>query len=279
MEETITKERAARLMLPLHRPPDAYKNMCGVVGAVAGSAGMAGAAVLCGRAALRTGCGLMQYYAPAAIRDVLQIAVPEATWYERVPDEKILSVDVIAMGPGLGYHEEDQRVLDYVFSRFEGTLVLDADGLNDVVRMDLAQSLRRGPAHVIMTPHPGEASRLLGGVRITDRIEAAKALAERYEAVVVLKGHETILCRQGEILVNRETGNPGMATGGSGDVLTGTIASLAAQGLPPWEAAQAGVYLHGLAGDLAAGEKGENGLLAGDICETLPLAIKTMIGR
>ena len=183
MEETITKERAARLMLPLHRPPDAYKNMCGVVGAVAGSAGMAGAAVLCGRAALRTGCGLMQYYAPAAIRDVLQIAVPEATWYERVPDEKILSVDVIAMGPGLGYHEEDQRVLDYVFSRFEGTLVLDADGLNALAGDDaLLQSLQKK----IFTPHPGEMARLLGkstGEILQDPVRAALEGAARWQAV------------------------------------------------------------------------------------------------
>lgn len=280
METVITRELAAGIMKPLERPADAYKNKCGTVGAAAGSVGMAGAAVLCGRSALRAGCGLMQYYAPDGIRDILQISVPEATWFPRDADERILSCDAIAVGPGLGYHEEDRKFFEYIFSEYEKTIVLDADGLNDITRMDLSGMLAASKADVIITPHMGEAARLLDERRVEDRRRAVRELSEKYGVTAVLKGHETLIsCLDGRNFRNCRTGNPGMATGGSGDVLTGVIASFAAQGLKPSDAAAAGVFIHGLSGDMAAEKTGENGMIAGDIAEALPSAIRSILGR
>ncbi len=282
--ETITKSYIDDIMIMVKRTKDTYKNKCGIIGAVAGSVGMAGAAVLCGLAALRAGCGLMQYYVPDGIRDVLQMAVPEATCRSRKPDESILDCDSLAVGPGLGFHKEDREILTYLLGTYTGTMVFDADGINNITRMELQPLVKDFSGNLIMTPHRGEAARLLGIPFIPAgeqaAAKAARHLAETYHATVVLKGHETIVCDpEGNLVCNRETGNPGMATGGSGDVLTGLIASLVGQGLPYIDAAIAGVYIHGMAGDLAAEKFGENGMVAGDIARALADAIKSIIGR
>lgn len=266
---------AHRIAALLDRPATAYKNQYGKILVMAGSPGMAGAAVLCGTACLRTGSGLVQYCVPEIIRDVLQIAVPEATCLPRERDTLNTPYDVIAVGPGLGDHKTDRPLLEHLLHRYRGILVLDADGLNDLTRFHLESAACHCPAHLIMTPHEGEAARLLGTERLQNRDEAVRALAGQYHATVVLKGHETLICSpDGLMRANRETGNPGMATGGSGDVLTGMIASLAGQGLTAPDAAACGVYLHGAAGDLCMKQFGQAGMLAGDLCRAIPLAMK-----
>lgn len=255
------------------RPADSYKNSFGRVLVMAGSPGMAGAAVLCGSAALRTGSGLVRYCVPVEIRDVLQIAVPEATCLPRTGDTLQGTFEAMAVGPGLGTDEGDRGLLLKMLAEFEGTIVLDADGLNDVVRFGLQEELRNAKPAVIITPHEGEAARLLQVERIRDRERAVCALQENFGVTAVLKGSRTLVTDGTEIWINTNSGNPGMATGGSGDVLTGIIASLAGQGLTPLEAAKAGVYLHGLAGDICRDEMGESGMLAGDICRAIPKAI------
>ncbi|MGI6735791.1 MAG: NAD(P)H-hydrate dehydratase [Anaerovoracaceae bacterium] len=275
---TLTRAAAVQLLQRLKRRPDSYKNDYGRVLVMAGSVGMAGAAVLCSRAALRTGSGLVRCCVPAEIRSILQVAVPEATCLPRSREALEAPAEAIAAGPGLGDHREDAPLLQHLLQEYGGTLVLDADGLNDITRFGLAAALRQARPEVVLTPHPGEAARLLGRERIDDRREAAAELAARTQATVVMKGHETlILAPGGQICCNRETGNPGMATGGSGDVLTGIIASLAGQGLPAYDAARAGVYLHGLAGDLCAAQTGEAGLIAGDLCPAVPQALRRLI--
>jgi NAD(P)H-hydrate epimerase len=178
---------------------------------------------------------------------------------------------VVAVGPGLGQSLEIQKVLRYLIGETEKNLVIDADGLNSLVGQTALLAGLKRPA--ILTPHPGEFARLTGQ-SITnvqaDRVERAAALASIAEPlVVVLKGAGTVVSDGQRYYVNT-TGNPGMATGGSGDVLTGVIAALLGQNLPAFEAAQLGVFIHGIAGDIARDHQGEIGLIAGDIVDALP---------
>lgn len=294
--EVVDRENIALTLLDrsiawgvARRKRDAHKGDFGHALIIAGSPGKAGAAIMAAKAALRTGPGLVSVAAPNGIVPIIQGQVCEAMC---VPaDESIEgtlgagsegallkaaeSMDAVAMGPGLSTHFETSQVLRHLIPRIAVPLVIDADGLNALAAdKDL---LLRSKAPVIVTPHPGEMGRLLGVPAAEvqqNRLGAARRFARTYGVIVVLKGAGTVVALPGgETFVN-STGNPGMATGGTGDALTGMIAGFLAQGYPPAQAACLGVYLHGRAGDLAAGEKGEAPMIAGDLIENIPAALK-----
>ena len=257
------------------RNRDSSKSDYGRVLIIAGSKGMAGAAVLCAKGALRSGAGLVTVSVPDELLPVIQTAVPEATCVSRVfTPEKLAVYDVIAIGPGLGLTDESGETVSYVLENFGGKFVLDADALTllSLTNVTLDQD-------TVITPHPGEAARLLGttpSVIQAKREASAAIMAEKYGCTAVLKGAGTLIATtipRLEIYLNT-TGNPGMATGGSGDVLTGVIASFAAQGIPVLTAAKAGVFIHGLAGDMMAAEYGMQGLIAGDLPEGVAYALR-----
>lgn len=280
--ETVT----ALPVLP-RRAADSNKGMFGRVLIVAGSRGMSGAAVLCGSAALRGGAGLVRV---ATAADVQPLVATGNLCYMTLPlphdGTGLISAtalpelvawaqknDVVAIGPGLGRSAELDRLIAQLVENIEVPLVLDADGLNAIAENVATLGRHRGP--VVITPHPGEFAQLLhsdvAAVQ-ANRRELAANFAGEQKLVVVLKGHRTVVTDGGRIYENT-TGNPGMATAGSGDVLTGVIAALVGQRLEPFAAAQLGVYLHGLAGDLAAKVLGETGLIASDLLDYLPQAV------
>jgi len=256
------------------RPRNANKGDFGRVLVVAGSKGMAGAAILCAKGALRAGAGLVTVSVDDELLPIIQCAVPEATCVPRAFNAEMLSVyDSIAIGPGLGVSGETLELVTYILENYGGKIVLDADALNVIAGTNITLD-----EDTVITPHPGEAARLLGidvpSVQ-SQREASASVLAEKFRCVAVLKGSSTLIAgtNPGEDLYINNTGNPGMATGGSGDVLTGVIASFLGQGMDSRTAACAGVYIHGFAGDLLAKELGEYGLIAGD----LPLGIARTI--
>ena len=265
------------------RNREIHKGSCGRILIAAGSVGMAGAAVLAARGALRSGTGLVQLHVPAEIFPIVQTGVLEATCLTDSLDNIDLSrYNAAAAGPGLGDSRESVEKVRILLDSFDGPLVLDADGLNIAAREDYFDLMRARGGRLIITPHMGEARRLMAkdfSEKMTRR-ELAEALADKTGAVTVLKGAGTVVAAKGRKTYTNTTGNPGMATAGSGDVLTGIITSFCGQrhsdGRPiePLEAALAGVYIHGLAGDLGAEEKGEYGLIAGDIAEYTALAVK-----
>jgi NAD(P)H-hydrate epimerase len=265
------------------RAADVHKGQCGRLLIVAGSHGMAGAAVLCARGAFRSGAGLVSVSIIEELFPVVHSGAVEATCVGRdLSRLDLSSFSAVAMGPGLGNTENTAGLVRFVLKSYDGALVLDADALNVVAGDSILTGMLRARAEkpcgaAIITPHPGEAARLLGSGlprQLGERAGVARALAEMTGAVSVLKGARTLTAAPGGALYVNETGNPGMATGGSGDVLTGAIAALAGQGLGALDAALAGVYLHGLAGDIAAARVGEYGLIASDIAEALALAIE-----
>ena len=244
---------------------------------VTGSYGMAGAAVLTARGCLRSGVGKVTIHTPKRNVTVLQTTVPEAIVHpdreetlfsETVPTE---TFQAVAVGPGIGTSEQTAIAMIAQVRRTQCPLVIDADALNILAsRRAWMQQLPKG---VIMTPHPGELDRLEGQcIDSYERLSKARQLAERIQGYVVLKGHHTAICMpDGHVTLNT-TGNAGMATAGSGDVLTGIITGLLAQGYNQRDAAIVGVYLHGLAGDLAAEQMGEESMLSSDIVRFLPKA-------
>jgi NAD(P)H-hydrate epimerase len=266
------------------RADDGHKGLYGTVLVVGGARGMSGAPGLAGAAALRAGAGLIRVCSAAEVQPTVASYEPSYLTYplENDADGHILfeparavlsrfleSADVLAIGPGLGQSPGLRELLRWVVESVELPTVIDADGLNNLVgQTDLLQSLKRP---VVITPHPGEFARLTGRTIAevqADRENQAVALAQADHLVVVLKGARTVVT-DGERVYLNTTGNPGMATGGTGDVLTGTIAALIGQGLPAFEAAQLGVYAHGLAGDIARDQSGEVGMIAGDLVEGL----------
>jgi ADP-dependent NAD(P)H-hydrate dehydratase len=283
----MSLERITSLPALTPRRPDSNKGTFGRILIVAGSRGMSGAAVLCGSAALRGGAGLVKVATPREVWPLVAVGNP---CYMTVPLDQdaddgfgaaalaeLLEVvkgsDVVALGPGLGRGPKITKLVGTVVSQVAAPLVLDADGLNACAdRLEILDQ-RVGP--IIVTPHPGEFGRLLGrrAAQVqADREELAGAFARRHKLIVLLKGHGTVVTDGGRVYVNA-TGNPGMATAGSGDVLTGLIAALLGQGLEPFAAAQLGAHLHGLAGDLACKNYGEAGLIASDLVDYLPRAL------
>jgi NAD(P)H-hydrate epimerase len=272
------------------RAADSNKGSFGRVLIVAGSRGMNGAAILCGRAALRGGAGLVTVAVP---HEILPIVAGGDPCYMTVPLSQdgagqldfpalaeIFALEqtktVLAVGPGLGRGSELSRLLPELVGKATRPLVLDADGINAFVGQ--VGKLHTSGVPLILTPHPGELARLLALDVPTvqgRREELATRCAREHRAVVVLKGHATIVT-DGRRLYRNSTGNPGMATGGTGDVLTGLIAALLGQGLDPFAAAQLGVFLHGRAGDLARDRLGEVSLIATDLLDFLPAAIRQL---
>ena len=285
MTESIITEKTVKNIIE-RRKREIHKGSCGRILIAAGSVGMAGAAVLAARGALRSGAGLVQLSVPAGLFPIVQTGVLEATCLTDSLDNIDLSrYNAAAAGPGLGDSRESVEKVRILLDSFDGPLVLDADGLNIAAREVFFDLMRARGGRLIITPHMGEARRLMAkdfSEKMTRR-ELAEALADKSGAVTVLKGAGTVVAAEGRKTYTNTTGNPGMATAGSGDVLTGIITSLCGQrhsdGRPiePLEAALAGVYIHGLAGDLGAEEKGEYGLIAGDIAEYTALAVKKIL--
>ncbi|MEG0918412.1 MAG: NAD(P)H-hydrate dehydratase [Anaerovoracaceae bacterium] len=258
------------------RTENTHKGSYGTVLIIAGSVGMTGAAMMCGKAALKSGVGMVKFFVPEELFHILQIGVPEATCIVRDIDNiNLFDFDAIALGPGLGISKANISLIKKVLNEYAGKLVLDADGLNCVMKYKLYGNLRQTKAEVIITPHEGEAKRLLEIDNIEDRFLAAKELASIFNTTAVMKGPGTIVVSGEDVYINN-TGNPGMATGGAGDSLTGIIAALLAQGYDTYDAAMLGVYIHGYAGDICASEIGEIGMTAMDIVEAIPRVFKML---
>lgn len=272
------------------RPLDAHKGQCGRVLVVAGSPGLTGAAALAARAALRSGAGVVTLGVAAGLNtifevkltEVMTIPLPESPPGHISADaldpilKALRECDALAVGPGLAHEEGTARLVEELLAATEKPMVLDADGLNCMEGKADRLADRRSP--LVITPHPGELSRLTGLSKQEiqeDRIGVATRTAAEYGCVVVLKGAHTVVADTGGRVGINTSGHPGMATAGSGDVLTGCIATFLAQGLDPFIAACCGVYLHGKAGELAAHLAGGVGMVAGDILSHLPLARST----
>jgi ADP-dependent NAD(P)H-hydrate dehydratase / NAD(P)H-hydrate epimerase len=276
----------SRLVRPMH----SHKGNFGHVLVVAGSKRMTGAGLLCCKSALRAGCGLVTWALPESLVEGVSGHVPEimyapihdpiqGEWTNTSPDA-ILALasdkDVVVIGPGMGRFEHGSEWLEYIWRHLQVPLVVDADGLNLLANRFHAWGKRQAPT--IFTPHPGEMARLLqASVQDiqSNRLEIARSFAVSHGVTLVLKGAGTVIATEaGDVYVNT-TGNPGMASGGTGDVLSGLIGGLLAQSWSPVQAACTGVYIHGLAGDLAAERLG-NSLLASDVVEELGRAFRTL---
>jgi len=276
-------ERVTDIPNPPSRPPDAHKGIAGLVLVVAGSRGMAGAAALVGNAALRGGAGLVKIATPDDCLDTVAALAPCCTTAPLPAGgahaaARVLELaegqHALAMGPGMGRSKAVARLVRAVLAGAAIPIVLDADGLN-VIADDPPGALAKAKAPVLLTPHPGEAARLLGSSAQdvqADREAAAERLAG-LGAVAVLKGAGTVVCDGERVYVN-ETGNPGMATAGTGDVLTGMMAAFLAAGMPMFEAAVLAVWAHGRAGDLAAERLGFLGLTAVDLLDCVSEALR-----
>ncbi|HEV7509569.1 MAG TPA: NAD(P)H-hydrate dehydratase [Thermoanaerobaculia bacterium] len=275
------------------RDPESHKGDYGHALILAGSPGKAGAAILAARAAVRSGAGLVTVAVPEPILQTVDLGSIESMTLglpaaasgqiaERAADVVLEAAEgkaVLALGPGLGQDPATFAAIRRIVQECPLPLVLDADGLNAFAGR--AGELKSRRAETILTPHPGELGRLLGcsTARIQeDRIAAARGAAEETGAIVVLKGHQTLVASGTAVFVN-PTGNSGMATGGVGDVLTGILAGLLAQGLDALDATLLAVYLHGLAGDLAADRLRAGNLAADDLIRILPGAFKVLLGE
>lgn len=261
------------------RAADSHKGTYGTVLSVCGSYGMAGAAALAAKAALRSGVGLVAAAVPESIYPIVAVQVPEAVFVPYAQGgahaaklllPRLERADALLLGCGLGQTRDATELTEALLSGATCPIVLDADGINLLARhISIVETIQ---APLILTPHPAELSRLLGCSMAQiqkDRIAAARQAVQRTGAVVVLKGHHTVIAApSGELWVN-PTGNPGMAVGGSGDVLAGMIAALVAQGLSPEDAARCGVYLHGAAGDRAAARLSQHAMLPSDMIDEL----------
>ncbi|MEG1068360.1 MAG: NAD(P)H-hydrate dehydratase [Anaerovoracaceae bacterium] len=261
------------------RPKEVHKGNCGKLLIVAGSTGMAGAAVLSSKAAMKTGSGLVKVCIKKKLFPIIQMAVPEVIcikWGKTKND--LEQFDVIAIGPGMGAGKRTKKILKKILKTYTKTLVIDADGLNAVAKYNLFGQVKAAKCNVVITPHIGEAKRLLNCQMITDLtpIQLADSLVAGISGIVVVKGPESLVAIDGEHAYTNTTGNPGMATAGSGDVLTGIISSLIGQGIAFEDGVKAGVFIHGMAGDLARDTLGEYGMIASDIVSMIPTALKTI---
>lgn len=253
----------------------AHKGSFGHALLAAGSYGKIGAAVLAAKACLRSGAGLLTCFIPNCGYEILQTAVPEAMVMTDFNSSFLTKIDAdltiyraIGIGPGIGTASETRRLLQELFAAYRNPMVIDADALNAIaLEKELLQLV---PAGSILTPHPKEFERLFGETSNDfARIELALQKAKELDGVIVLKGHHTLIATPGGRAFFNSTGNAGMASGGTGDVLTGILTGLLAQGYGPVEAAILGVYLHGLAGDIAASELSAEAMAAGDIIRHL----------
>lgn len=287
----ITRELASVLLPKRH--PYSHKGTYGHVLVIAGSVGKTGAALMCAKSSLRAGSGLVTMAVPAALKVVFLSRVLEEMILPLPCNTKTLSkdampqifdfikthADVVAFGPGVGINQDTREILKGLLLESQVPVVIDADGITLLSDNELKEILKQSQTKTVLTPHPGELSRLIG-VPVKDidsnRIEIAQNVARELKTVLVLKGVPTVVASPTEEAFINTTGNPGMATGGSGDVLTGIIASFIGQGLNPLEASILGVFVHGLAGDRASDLRGYHGLIAGDIIESIPATLKEL---
>jgi len=275
----VEEDQVRKLLL--ERPAHAHKGQMGNALLIAGSYGMAGAAILATRACLRSGVGKVTVNTPKRNIPILQTAVPEAV-VQLTNEETIFAeamdtedFDAMGIGPGIGQSEQTAVALVAQIRRTQCPCVADADALN--ILGNRRAWLQQLPQGIILTPHPKEFDRLEGHCADSyERLTKARNLAQRLKGFIILKGHHTAICLpDGNVLFNA-TGNAGMATAGSGDVLTGIITGLLARGYKQQDACILGVYLHGLAGDLAANDLGEESLMASDIIQYIPRAFKRL---
>lgn len=273
------------------RQPSANKKDFGHVLLIAGSAGYTGAAYLTSQAAILSGSGLVTLAIGKSLYGIMATKLTEVMvrpFFETrdfglslLAEKEILSFsekcNCVAIGPGISQNKETQALVRNLVTKINRPMVLDADALNAFVgHMD---ALKRPAGPLVLTPHPGEMARLIEKTVEevqNDRKNIALSFAHQYNIVLVLKGHKTVVASPGGDYYINETGNAGMATGGTGDVLTGIIASFIGQGAEPYTAAIAGSYFHGLAGDIAAGEKGTLSLIATDLLNKLPDALRKL---
>jgi hydroxyethylthiazole kinase-like uncharacterized protein yjeF len=276
--QVITPQLAASMLKP--RQKFSHKGTYGHALLLAGSYGKMGAAVLAARACLRSGVGLLTVHCPAAGYGILQTSVPEAMALADAEARHLAALpalqgyQAIGAGPGLGKAPATRQLIRELLLAAPAALVLDADALNLVAEEGLLPAL---PPHTILTPHPKEFERLAG--KATDgfqRLEQVRHLCQTHQCYIILKGGHTCIGTPEGVLYFNCTGNPGMATGGTGDVLTGIVTGLLAQQYTPLEACLLGVYLHGLAGDLAKATQGEAALIASDLIENLGAAFKQL---
>ncbi len=273
----------------LKRSKEAHKGSYGYVLVVGGSVGLTGAVCFCAQSALRAGAGLVKVAVPQSLNSIIESKLTEVMSLPLDEIEGCLAargfgkikksldkVNLLVVGPGAGLHSSTQKLIIKIIKKIDKPLVLDADAINTLA-INLKVLDKRKNKDITLTPHLGEFSRLIKtevSQIVENRKELAKKFALRYNLNLVLKGHNTLVTDGKEIFENN-TGNPGLATAGTGDVLGGLIAGLAAQGIDSFLAAKIGVYLHGLAGDLAAKEKTQNCLIASDLLSYLPQAIKS----
>lgn len=274
----------------LRKNADVHKNTFGHVLILAGSPGMLGAGCLASLAALRAGAGLVTLGVPKSLNltaqkkaanEVMTLPLEESS-RQTLSVQAFQSIEkfsaqcqAVALGPGLTTEPGTQKLVQQIIARLKQPLIIDADALNSLAgHLPL---LTKTSTPKILTPHPGEMARLLGVKKEAvekNRRRVAQDFAQKYKCVLLLKGYQTVVASsQGKVYINK-TGNAGMATAGSGDVLTGMIASLAGQGLSVFEAARWGAYLHGKAGDLAAKLRSKASLIASDIIDCIPSALK-----
>ncbi|MFH0762596.1 MAG: NAD(P)H-hydrate dehydratase [Candidatus Omnitrophota bacterium] len=278
----------------LRRKPSAHKGNFGHIFIIAGSARFSGAAVLCAEAAMRAGAGLVTLGIPAGInnafikikpKEIMTLPLPQTRQgglslksYSAAGD-LIKEIDVLVIGPGLGQDKSTQNLIRKLIGMVKKPIVIDADALNALAgHLNILSTVDCGLRTRILTPHPGEMSRLIGkSIRCVqaNRTKVAREFAAKYKVTVVLKGHNTVVAGDKDNLYINKTGNPGMATAGSGDVLSGIIAAFLGQGLSAFEASKYAAYLHGLAGDLAAKDKTQISLLASDIIARIPEAVRS----
>ena len=280
-----------RLPAPLlRRKSDVHKNTFGHVLIVAGSPGMAGAAALCALSTMRSGAGLATVAVPRSLNSVMHkkmvsviMTLPLTETKERTISpaayeqiqKRISSFDAIAIGPGLSRNNATAQFILKIIALAGKPLVIDADALNAVARN--LNTLKKSLTTKILTPHPGEMSRLTGLKKEfieKNRMSVARKFSRKYRCIVILKGPFTIVAAPGGQTYRNTTGNSGMATAGSGDVLTGMVAAFLAQGLSGFDAAKYAVYLHGKAGDLAAHKKTKLSMIATDIIDRIPDAVR-----
>ena len=286
----LLEREEIRELVPI-REPDTHKGTYGHVLAMAGSRGKTGAAILACRAAMRTGAGLVTLAAPRSLNDIFATSMVEvmteplqdnaAEEMEPLSDEEwrrlLKRKNSLLFGPGIGVYDATRSALRWLLRNLEIPWVIDADGLNNLA-LEIDR-LRHAKTPPILTPHPGEMGRLIDKDSATvnrDRVGTARSFAMERRCHVVLKGARTVIATaEGKVYIN-PTGNPGMASGGMGDVLAGILAALLGQGLSPEDAMKLGVYLHGFVGDRAAAETGQMGLIATDIIKGLPSGIRAL---
>ena len=249
---------------------------------ITGSTGIMGASALCARAFMRSGAGKLTCHIPASGNTILQIAAPEAMCHIEKGEDHIKSLsaldkyDAVGIGPGIGLHDSHPSLLASLVKAFKKPIVVDADALNALSKS--VTLLKDIPPLSILTPHTREFERIFGTHQSDfSRVETAIQKAREFNIIIVLKGPHTFIATPGGMGYFNHSGNPGMATGGSGDVLTGIITGLLCQGYPPEQAAILGVYVHGVAGDIAAGKLSQQALIASDIIDNLGEAFKFLI--